>query len=78
MRGDGPLVFNSMTHVINAAVDGLGFACTGTAGGRAHRARQVGGGAGQVVRPSPAITLLPEPSAAITRICGTAWLKLDR
>lgn len=27
VRGDGPLVFNSMTHVINAALDGLGLAC---------------------------------------------------
>jgi DNA-binding transcriptional LysR family regulator len=26
VRGDGPLVFNSMTHVINAALDGLGLA----------------------------------------------------
>ena len=26
VRGDGPLVFNSMVHVINAALDGLGLA----------------------------------------------------
>ncbi|MCF5092331.1 LysR family transcriptional regulator [Stenotrophomonas sp. PA-6-5C] len=26
VRGDGPLVFNSMIHVINAALDGLGLA----------------------------------------------------
>lgn len=26
VRGEGPLVFNSMTHVINAALDGLGLA----------------------------------------------------
>ena len=26
MRGDEPLVFNSMTHVINAALDGPGLA----------------------------------------------------
>ncbi|MGV6491622.1 LysR family transcriptional regulator [Stenotrophomonas rhizophila] len=26
VRGDGPLVFNSMTHVINAALDGVGLA----------------------------------------------------
>ncbi|WP_240908296.1 hypothetical protein [Stenotrophomonas pavanii] len=26
VRGDEPLVFNSMTHVINAALDGLGLA----------------------------------------------------
>ncbi len=26
VRGDEPLVFNGMTHVINAALDGLGLA----------------------------------------------------
>ncbi|MDV3434665.1 LysR family transcriptional regulator [Stenotrophomonas sp. C2852] len=81
VRGDGPLVFNSMTHVINAALDGLGLAYAPEPLVAEHIAQ------GRLVAvldrwcvPFPGYHLYypnrRQPSPAFAAL--VAWLKLDR
>lgn len=80
VRGDGPLVFNSMTHVVNAALDGLGLAYAPEPMVAEHIAQ------GRLVAvldkwcvPFPGYHLYypnrRQPSPAFTAL--VAWLKLD-